>query len=180
MTVSCTIAVVDPRARLHDAAAAGHGVTPDTAHPARSADEVRAEDARRRLHAQGIVPIEPDERIGNLLERDELLYAVRRATSLERRQNPRGDDPGLRGDLYLTSRRLVHLGRTRVDYRLHEIRDAVVTAHRLVLVTDERRGVTIDVDDPRVLRVEIAAARAAARARVDDPRGSPGGQPSPR
>lgn len=165
---------------MHDAPAARSRAAGDAAPGHRSADEARAEEARRRLHEQGIVPIEPDERIAGLLDRDERVYAVRRATSLERRQHPRGDDPGLHGDLYLTSRRLVHLGRTRVDYRLQQISDAVVSAHRLVLVTDESHGVTIDVADPRVLRVEIAAARAAAResAGAEGPRD--GDQPSAR
>ena len=38
-----------------------------------------------------------------------------------------------------------------------------MAASNLRLVVGENRGVSIDVDDPRLLRVEIAAARAAAR-----------------
>jgi 6-phosphofructokinase len=128
-----------------------------------AADETSADEARRRLHEQGIVAIEPDDRIGPLLEPDELVLAVRRSASLERRQRCRDDAPGLSGDLYVTTRRLVHIGRASVAYRLDEILEADVGASHLLLVVAESRGVTIQVADPRLLRVEIAAARSAAR-----------------
>jgi hypothetical protein len=132
--------------------------------PAASTDADRADEARRRLQEQGIVPIEPDDRIGVMLGPDELVLAVRRSASLDRRHVHRADDPGLCGDLYVTSQRLVHLGRSAVVYGLDEIREADVAANQLLLVVGENRGVVIDVGDPRFLRVEIAAARAAARA----------------
>ena len=100
---------------------------------------------------------------------------------------------GLPGDLYVTTRRLVHLGRSTVAYSLDEIREADVAAGQLLLVVGDNRGVAIDVGDPRLLRVEIAAARAAARApdratlaveEAAQPDGGPGGangsQPSSR
>ena len=138
-------------------------------------DAARADEARRRLHEQGIVPIEPDDRIGVMLGPDELVLAVRRSASLDRRQIRRADDPGLCGDLYVTSRRLVHLGRSAVVYPLDEIREADIAVNQLLLVVGENRGVVIDVNDPCVLRVEIAAARAAARA-AD--RAAPGPEPA--
>ena len=145
-------------------------------------DEASADEARRRLREQGIVPIEPDDRIGPLLEPDELLLAVRRSTFLDRRQPRRDDAPGLHGDLYVTTRRLVHLGRLRVCYALEEIREADVAGSQLRLVVAENRGVALDVADPGVLRVEIGAAgrppgpmSGALRSRVatvSRPRGS--------
>jgi hypothetical protein len=132
--------------------------------PAASTDADRADEARRRLHEQGIVPIEPDARIGVMLAPGELVLAVRRSASLDRRHVRREDDPGLCGDLYVTTRRLVHLGRSAVVYGLDEIREADIAANHLLLVVGDNRGVVIDVGDPCLLRVEIAAARAAARA----------------
>ncbi len=139
-------------------------------------DAASADEARRRLHEQGIVPIEPDDRIGVMLAPGELVLAVRRSTSLDRRHVRRADDPGLTGDLYVTSRRLVHLGRSAVVYPLDEIREADIAANQLLLVVGENRGVVIDVNDPCVLRVEIAAARAAARAA--DRASPPGPEPA--
>jgi hypothetical protein len=128
-----------------------------------AADQASADEARQRLREQGIVPIEPDERIGVLLAPGELLVAVRPGAGLDRRQRCRDDDAGVAGDLYLTSRRLVHLGCEPVAYDLDEIREAVVAGSRLLLVMGDNRGVVIGVGDPLHLRVEIAAARAASR-----------------
>jgi len=135
----------------------------ETGADAASADEAAADEARRRLREQGIVPIEPDDRIGVMLAPEELVLAVRRSVSLERREGWREPGGGLRGDLYVTTRRLVHLGRVRVEYALGDIQEAVVAESALRLVIGER-GVEIAVRDPRLLRVQISAVREAARA----------------
>lgn len=110
------------------------------------------------------MPIEPDARIGVLLAPEELVLAVRRSVSLERRKGWREPGGGLSGDLYVTTQRLVHLGRMQVEYALGEIQEAVVAEGALRLVVGASRGVEIEVQDPRLLRVEIAAVREAARA----------------
>jgi len=130
-----------------------------------SADETRADAARRDLREHGFVSIQPDERIGVILAPGEAIAAVRRSVSLERRLAP--DASGGRrpiGDLYVTTERLIHLGRDRVEYGLGEISDAVETDGALRLIVGEGRGVELGVADPRLLRVEIAAMREAARA----------------
>ena len=45
---------------------------------------------------------------------------------------------------------------------LSEIDDVVLSGERLLLVLRGGQGVSIDAPQPRLLRVEIAAARAAA------------------
>ena len=130
-----------------------------------AADEAAADEARRRLREQGIVPIEPDGRIGVMLASGERVVATRRGVSLERRKGWHDPDEGLGGDLYVTTRRLVHLGRTPVEYPLAEIQEAEVAPRALRLVVGAGRGVEIGVHDPRVLRVEIAAVREAATSR---------------
>jgi hypothetical protein len=107
------------------------------------------------------VPIEPDERIDVLLAPGENLVAVRRSVRLERRQSKHEPGRGVGGDLYVTTQRLIHLGRVRVDYSLCEIRDAVEAEGVLRLIIEDDRGIEIDVQDPRLLRVEIAAVREA-------------------
>lgn len=151
---------------LEPAEATGRsGASPADHGPAASglSDEDRADETRRRLRAQGIVPIEPDERVGVMLRPDEQLVAVRHAVSLERRSGRSAPDHGLRGDLYVTTQRLLHVGRLRVECPLDEIREAIVGDDALLLVVNGYRGITLWVSDPRALRVEIAAVREAAR-----------------
>jgi hypothetical protein len=137
---------------------------PDLENPGTaSADQTTADDARRRLRQQGIVAIEPDARIGVMLGPGERVVAIRRAVSLERRKDTRDPEEGLFGDLYVTTSRLVHLGSVPVEVPLLDIREAVAAAGALRLVVGDGRGVEIRTSDPRVLRVEIAAVREAAR-----------------
>ena len=110
------------------------------------------------------MPIEPDERIDVLLAPGEDLVTVRRAVRLERRLAKREAGGWVGGDLYVTTERLILLGRVRVDYSLCEIRDAVEAEGVLRLIIGEDRGVEIEVHDPQLLRVEIAAVREAAHA----------------
>jgi hypothetical protein len=127
------------------------------------ADELAADEARRRIREHGIVPIATDDRIRALLVPGECLVAVRRGVALERRIGARDGDDGLCGDLYLTTGRMLLLGSWPVEFRLADISEVVVVGDGLRLIVG-KRGVGIRVCDPRVLRVEIAAARAAARA----------------
>jgi hypothetical protein len=129
-----------------------------------STDSAAVDDARRRLREQGIVAIEPDERIGVMLGPDERLVAVRRAISMERRTEFRNPEMGLRGDLYVTTSRLVYLGLVPVEVPLADIREADVVTGALRLVVGNGRGLEIRTADPDLLRVEIAAVREAARA----------------
>lgn len=127
------------------------------------ADAASVDDARRRFREQGIIAIEPDERIGVMLGPGEHVVTVRRAISIERRTEFRNPDLGLRGDLYVTTSRLVHLGPVPVEVALSDIREADVVTGTLRLVVGDGRGLEIRILDPDLLRVEIAAVREAAR-----------------
>jgi hypothetical protein len=127
-------------------------------------DEASAEAARIRLREQGIVPIEPDPRVAVMLGGDEQVVAVRRSVAVERRSGWRDPDGGIAGDLYVTTRRLLHLGRVDVEYPLSSIREALVADTALLLTVGDDRGLAIRVEDTRVLRVEIGAAREVRRA----------------
>ena len=84
---------------------------------------------------------------------------------LDRRQPVLGSDVpcGLAGDLYVTSRRLVLVGRYTLSFDLADIEEAMLSGERLLFVLRDGQGASLDVDRPRLLRVELAAARAAAR-----------------
>jgi len=127
-------------------------------------DEAAALVARDRYRDGPMELIEPDARIAELLVGDEEVLAVRRSARLDRRE-PQPSAycpgcPGLAGDLYVTSTRVVHLGRLTLEYDLDSIREAVVSGERVLLVLCDGTGLILDVDRPRLLRVEIAAARA--------------------
>lgn len=130
-----------------------------------AADEAAADWARDVYLTRAMTPMVPDDRIAPLLGPDEQILAVRRSVVLERRRPPprSSGEASLAGDLYVTSRRLVLLGRLTLAIELDEIEDAVVSGERILLVMGDGRGAALDVDRPRQLRVEIATARAFAR-----------------
>jgi hypothetical protein len=137
-----------------------------------TADEVAADEARARFRDTGPPSLPPDARIAPLLEPGERLIAVRHAALLDRREPAPGErlTSGAAGELYVTSQRIMLVGRITLEVALEAIEDAVLSGERLLLVLREGRGVTLQVGQPRLLCVEIAAARAAARlAQVCEP-----------
>lgn len=134
-------------------------------------DESAASEARARYRAHGIEAIESDERIRRVLAPDERVLAFRRAVALDRHQASAVDS--FVGDLYVTSRRLVLLGPPTLSIDIEDIEDAALAGERLLL--DLRNGVDIAVvvDRPRLLRVQVAVARAARAGRPGRRRGQP-------
>jgi hypothetical protein len=130
-----------------------------------AADEAAADRAREGYRTSPIHPITPDPLIADVLEPGELLLAVRPSAVLERRgPQPDGGAPtGLAGALYVTSRRLILRGRMPLAIALEEIEEVGLSGERLLLVLRDGKGVWLEAPQPRLLRVEIAAARAAAR-----------------
>lgn len=146
------------------------------------ADEAEGDEARRRFRAEGIAPLAPDAPIAALLVAGECLFGIHRGTRFDRRQPEPGlrVEPRLAGDLYVTSRRLVLIGRQTLSFELAAIQDAVVSAGRLLLVFRDGQGLTIEVDHPRLLGAEITAARARERTRSGSGGDDAGDQPAAR
>lgn len=126
-------------------------------------DEEAASKARIHYKEHGMEALPPDERIQHRLFPDEHVLAIRRGAGLDRRQPAveAGSIVSNRGDLYLTSGRLVHLGDHAITLDLDQIDDAALAGERLLLVLRDGVGVALCVDRPRLFRVQIAAARAA-------------------
>jgi hypothetical protein len=128
------------------------------------ADEAAADAARDLFTANGLPAIEPVSGFARLAGSGELLHSVRYNAILERAPT---DEiaPELRGGtLYLTSRRLLHTGETTTDVALGEIDEMVVVLERLVLIRlRDGSDLAVEVDQPRLLRVQIAAAMGAVR-----------------
>jgi hypothetical protein len=129
------------------------------------ADEAAAGRARDAYRTHPMPTLEPDDRIAPLLGPGERVVAIRHSAQLDRRQPTPGWEapPGVAGDLYLTSRRLALVGRQTHSFDLGDIEEAGLSGERLLLALRDGQGVSLDVEQPRLLRVEIATARALAR-----------------
>jgi hypothetical protein len=129
-------------------------------------DEAAADEARQAYQAEGLPAIEPDADAGGILHPGEALHAIHASALLEESPlldevaQPRG------GTLYLTSERLVHTATEATEVPLPDIDEMAVALERLVLIR-RRNGsdLALEVDQPRLLRVQLAAAIAAERAR---------------
>jgi hypothetical protein len=111
-----------------------------------------------------VVCLDPDERIGPMLEPGERLVAIRRSAVAYRDETLESvATPPVVVDLYVTSRRLVLAGPDLIIFDLAALDEAVVSHERLLIVLRDGVGLVIEVGQPRLLRVEIAAARAAQR-----------------
>ena len=127
---------------------------------AASADRIAAAEMRKRLAREPAVEIPPDCAVARLLLAGERLFAIRRQAVLDRVEIPDGRVTSHVGDLFLTSTRLLFLGRTSVSsYSFADLAEVDLYAAGLLLVARDGTGVRLSVDRPQLLRVEIAAAR---------------------
>lgn len=125
-------------------------------------DEEAAARMRERLLTAPIPAIEPDPEIAAVLEPGELVLAVRRGTILNPPATPEPASlPGYGGTLYLTSARLVHIGQVTVSIWLTDLEDVTLAGEQLLFTLAHGEGVSLRVDEPRVLRVVLSAARQA-------------------
>jgi len=125
------------------------------------ADEAAALEVRDRLHAASLPGIAPDGVVGPHLADGELVHGLRTRAILK----APGEDRalGYGGTLYLTSRRLLHIGQVTVNVRLADIVETSLAGERLLVTLSNGEGLVLDVDRPRQLRTEIAAAIRALR-----------------
>ena len=125
------------------------------------ADEAAAIDARERLRTAPLSPMAADRSIAPLLGKDEIVHGLRRSAILR----APGDDRalGYGGTLYLTSQRLVHIGQVTVNVQLADIAETSLAGERLLITLRGGDGLTLDLDKPRLLRTEIAAAMRGLR-----------------
>ena len=125
------------------------------------ADAAAARDARNRLRTSPIPAIEADGQIAPHLLPGEVVHGLRSRAIL---RAPGGDEAlGYGGTLYLTSRRLVHVGQVIVTVQLTDIMESSLAGERILLSLRGGEGLTLDLDRPRLLRAEIAAATRQLR-----------------
>lgn len=118
-------------------------------------DEAAADAARDLLRLDTMQSLKPDDAIGPHIADGELVHALRTRAILK----APGDDRalGYGGTLYLTSRRLVHLGQVMVTVQLTDIVETSLAGERLLLTLRDGEGIALDLDRPRLLRAEMAA-----------------------
>lgn len=151
-----------------DALATDEGPAPQDASSiaARIADdEAQADVAGQRYQAEGLPSLEADARFAALRQPEEQLHAIYGGALLEITPGDGTTALLLLGTLYLTSRRLLHAGGQLFELVLGGIDRTVVALDRLILIRlHDGSDLALDVDRPRLLRVQIAAAQAAEMA----------------
>jgi hypothetical protein len=126
------------------------------------ADEAEAAAARERFRIGPIPALEPDSHISHWLTDGELVHALRPHAII---RTPGGEASlGYGGTLYLTSRRLVHLGQVEMSVQLTDIVETSLAGERLLLSLSNGEGLSLDLDRPRLLRAEMAQAMRVLRA----------------
>jgi hypothetical protein len=123
------------------------------------ADEAAAAAARES--ANGLPMLDPDPIIGPELRDGERVHALREGALMNRLDG--GPLPGYAGRLYLTDRRLVHAGQAFYSLALSTLDEVSIVGERLLLTLAGGEGVSFDVAQPRLLRVQIGIARTAHR-----------------
>jgi hypothetical protein len=125
-----------------------------------SADEAAADAERARLSNEPLPEVVDGVESSVQLWADEVVHAIRPSAMME--VGGQGGQSG--GTLYLTSRRLLHIGARTREVDLGAIAEIAVSLERLLLLDlADGSDLAIEVDQPRLLRVQLAAARAAAR-----------------
>lgn len=143
------------------AAGSAPSVTADT-------DEAAASEARARFRTYGVEPLGVEDRVRDLLDPREQVLAVRHSVGLDRRLGSSRTSAidSIRGDLYVTTARLVLVGEQVVTFDLDRIEDSALAGESVLLILGDGVGIVLDADRPRLLRVQIAGARAARAGRA--------------
>jgi hypothetical protein len=124
------------------------------------ADEREALAARERLRDEPLGSREPDAEVKRHLGPGEVVHDLRYSAILR----PPGDRAlGYGGTLYLTSHRLIHIGQVTVNVQLSDIVETALAGERILITLRNGEGLSVDLDRPRVLRTEIAAALRGLR-----------------
>ena len=107
--------------------------------------------------------LETDPTLASYLADGETVAARRQEAALGRIDQATGAVAQATGTLYLTNRRLLHIGDEVFSVPLGDLLELAMTEDRILVTLAGGGGVTLDVTDPREFRALIAAAKNAAR-----------------
>jgi hypothetical protein len=127
-----------------------------------AADEAAAAAARERYRSEPMPAMSVDPEVATQLQSGEVVHDLRRRAMLK---SP-GDERalGYGGTLYLSSRRLLHIGQVVVSMQLTDIVETSLAGERLLVTLRDGEGFAFDLDRPREFRVGVAWATREARA----------------
>jgi hypothetical protein len=130
-----------------------------------TADHAASDRARSRYRCASMATIDPDAAIVPLLCSGERVHSRRLGVKFELREALDGATVNRcgAGDLYLTSRRLMVLSPPMLGVELEWIQEIGLAGDRLLLTLADGSGVCLVATRPRLLRVEISAARERVR-----------------
>jgi hypothetical protein len=127
-------------------------------------DERAAAVARDRYRTSGLAPLCADADLAALLAPGERVFAVHpRVTALRTAGTGSAAASSAAGTLLLTSGRIIVAGAGVVEIDLEDIEEAVISGDRLLLVLGRGVGLSLALGQPRLLRVQVAAARSVTR-----------------
>ncbi len=126
-------------------------------------DEAEADEARIRYRVEGLPSIDVDGVAGERLRPGETAVDVRSSAVVTRHLRDDSTDE-FPGQCILTTQRLMVVGQTPFDVELGEIDELALAGERLLVTLRDGSGLSIDASRPRLLRVQIAAAREAVGA----------------
>ncbi|MEO6208434.1 MAG: hypothetical protein ABIP77_10845, partial [Candidatus Limnocylindrales bacterium] len=125
-------------------------------------DERAARELRGRLRTEPLTTIPPDAHASELLDRGEGLIAVRDAVVVTLHPAPAEAPPRV-VRLYVTTARIILADDTPQTIPLDQIDELSLAAEQILLTLVNGEGICLDAGPPRLLRVQIAAARAGIR-----------------
>lgn len=136
----------------------------------RAHDEEEALRVRELYRISGIPSLAPDPRVTPYLATDERLLGAREPAAVRRVDEEMRLVVRHEGSLYITDRRLIHVGERVDSIPLAEIDELTMDDDRIFVTLIGARGVTLDISAPNQLRVLIAAAKAALRSHPEPER----------
>lgn len=125
-------------------------------------DEEAASQARA-LYRTGIPVIASDPTLAPLLDIGEVLFEYTETVALGTIDGATAGVAKTQGRLYVTDRRILHLGPRTTSIRLTDMAELTVTNTSVLIRLADGGGVVLDLRRPHRLRVLLAAAKAAAR-----------------
>ena len=125
-------------------------------------DERDAIEARRRYRVDGLPVLEVEGPVTERLRPGETVIDARTSAVVSRHLRGDGIDD-FPGRLYLTTQRMIVVGRAPLDVELTQIDELSLAGERLLVTLRDGTGLSIDASRPRLMRVQIAAALVAGR-----------------
>ncbi len=150
---------IDPRPATHDAIAVRDA---DAILDRATQDERAALELRRRLRTEPLTTIAPDAHVGELLDTGERVVALRDAVVVKHHPAPAAGPPRV-VRLYVTTARLILVDETPWTIPLDQIDELSLSGEQILVTLVDGQGICLDAGPPRLLRVQIAAARANFR-----------------